>query len=215
MKIFKKTLRILFQVLPYLFLALAALLIFNVVSSLRKQETPTLFGYGAAVVLTPSMEDTIMTGDLIIFRKTDAASLVVGDIITFYEPGAEVPVTITHRIVAIEEAGGIRYFTTKGDNNNVSATWETGFAETQIVGVYVAKSTALGWVYSRVFSLFQSTGLMVVYPLIVLVFLLIVVSEGRSIMKELTTAKKKELEAERARLLAEELEKLRKEPPHQ
>lgn len=211
MKAFKKTLRIFLQVLPYLFLAVAALLIFNVVSALRKQETPTLFGYGAAVVLTPSMEDTIMTGDLIFIHKIDPDSLEVGDIITFNQPGAEVPVTITHRIVNIQEVGGIRYFTTKGDNNNVSADWETGFPESEIVGVYVGRSPAFGWVYSRIYSLLEQTGIAIVYPFIILIFLLIGISEARSIVKELTSARKKELEAEKARLLAEELEKLRKE----
>lgn len=209
MKTFKKTLRIFLQVLPYLFFAIAALLIFDVVSALRNQETPTVFGYGAAIVLSPSMEDTIMTGDLIVYRKTDPSTLEIGDIITFWKPGAEVPVTITHRIVDIDESGGILYFTTKGDNNNVSESWETGFPETQVIGVFVAKSTAVGWVYSRLYSLFENTGIAIVYPFIILVFLLIGVSEGRSIVKELSAAKKKELEAEKARLVAEELEKLR------
>jgi signal peptidase len=209
MKILKKIGKIVLQVVPYLFFAISLVLIFDIIASLKNNETPSLFGYGAAVVKTNSMEDTIMVGDLIFIHEVDPDTLVVGDIITFWKPDADPDITITHRIVEITETPEGRLFSTAGDNTSGTQAFETDFSEDFIIGVYVARSPILGWIYSRIYALFEATGITIIYPFIIIIFLLIAVSETKSIVKELSETKKKQLEAEKARLVAEELERLR------
>jgi signal peptidase I len=218
MTVLKKIGKIALQTLPYLLFALSLLLIFGVVFALRSNQTPTVFGYGAAVVKTKSMETTIMTNDMIFFRKVDPDTLSEGDIIIFWKPNASDSITITHRILSITETPSGRLFTTKGDNNNASETWEIGFSEGFVIGKYVGKSSALGWAYSRFYSLLEGTGIQIIYPFIILLFLLIGVMEGKTILKEMAAAKKKQREAEMAAMAAAELERLRseqKEPPQE
>lgn len=69
---------------------------------------PMPFGYGAAVVLSGSMEPTFSAGDLIIVMEPDA--LAVGDIVVYQDSGS----LVVHRIIAMD--GEI--LTTQGDANN-------------------------------------------------------------------------------------------------
>ena len=76
---------------------------------------PTVFGYAGAAVISGSMdddsgEDDIEIGDFVITQSM--SDYAVGDVITFSSP--EEGIYITHRIIAVTEAG----YTTKGDNNN-------------------------------------------------------------------------------------------------
>jgi len=209
MKIAKKIGKITLQILPYVFFAISLLLIFDVIAAIKNNETPSVFGYGAAVVKTGSMEDAIMAGDLIFIKNVDPDTLEVDDIITFWKPDADPAITVTHRIVGILETPDGRLFTTRGDNTSGTQPFETNFSEAYIVGLYVARSPVLGWIYTRIYSLFEATGIQVIYPFIIIIFLLISVSETKTIIKDLSEAKKKQLEAEKARLVAEEVAKLR------
>ena len=77
-------------------------------NSLMGNALPMPFGYGTAVVLTGSMEPTIMVDDLIIVAETDGYE--AGDVVV-YQSGASL---IVHRIVEI----GPDTVTTQGDANN-------------------------------------------------------------------------------------------------
>lgn len=76
--------------------------------SLMGNSLPMPFGYGTAVVLTGSMEPTIMADDLIIVAESD--SYEVDDIVV-YQNG---PVLVVHRIIEM----GADTVITKGDANN-------------------------------------------------------------------------------------------------
>ena len=76
--------------------------------SLMGNSLPMPFGYGTAVVLTGSMEPTIMADDLIIVGKSDSYEL---DDIVVYQNG---PVLVVHRIIEM----GPDTVITKGDANN-------------------------------------------------------------------------------------------------
>lgn len=76
--------------------------------SLVGNRMPMPFGYGAAVVLSGSMEPVLSVNDVIIAKETQ--DYVVGDMIV-YQEGASV---IVHRIVALDEEN----VQTKGDANN-------------------------------------------------------------------------------------------------
>lgn len=110
------------------------------------------------VIISASMEPTIMTGDIILVRP--GAAVGVGDVITFVNNEG---VTITHRIVEEGLTDGRRSFVTEGDNNEAPEPYPV--FEDQIIGKY--------WVTLRYF------GYAVVYgqkPLGMLIIVLLFVS---------------------------------------
>ena len=78
--------------------------------SLTGNVLPMPFGYGAAVVLTGSMEPTIMTDELIIVQAQE--DYEVGDVVV-YQTGK---ILVVHRIIAMDA----ETVTTQGDANNVA-----------------------------------------------------------------------------------------------
>lgn len=77
--------------------------------SLTGNVLPMPFGYGGAVVLSGSMEPTIMTDELIIVKAEDSYA---EDDIVVYQSGR---VLVVHRIMEIDG----ETVTTRGDANNV------------------------------------------------------------------------------------------------
>ncbi len=84
-------------------------------SYIHPDEIPGVFGIRPVAVLSGSMEETFMTGDLIFVKKTDSTTLKEGDVICYLVDGQ----AVTHRVIGIEQAedGGTAYIT-KGDANN-------------------------------------------------------------------------------------------------
>ena len=78
-------------------------------NSLVGNQLPMPFGYGAAVVLSGSMEPVFSAGDLIVVKETD--SFALKDIVVFQDGNS----LVVHRIVAMDEES----VTTKGDANQV------------------------------------------------------------------------------------------------
>ena len=66
------------------------------------EKVPGLAGYYPMIVLSGSMEDTIMTGDLIIGKYADISEVREGDIISFYDGDS----IVTHRAIEIETVDG-------------------------------------------------------------------------------------------------------------
>lgn len=97
-----------------LLVILGAILGFNIymanANSLVGNQMPTPFGYGAAVVLSGSMEPEFSKGDLIVVKEAD--SFKVDDIVVFQDTGD----LIVHRI--IEKDGDT--VVTKGDANDTA-----------------------------------------------------------------------------------------------
>ncbi len=94
------------------------LIVFNITlmieSYINPNELPSFLGVKSFVIVSESMEPTIMTNDLIFITNTSKENLEVGDIISF-KTGDYIN---THRIVRIEEKNGEEVYITKGDNNN-------------------------------------------------------------------------------------------------
>ncbi len=80
--------------------------------------------YNAYVVLTGSMEPTIMVNDVVITKKRNKEEIKKDDIITFISSDPRFAGTIiTHRVIEdpiIDESTKNYKFKTKGDNNNVA-----------------------------------------------------------------------------------------------
>jgi len=112
----KKALSILGIILCVILIPLLIINLTIIVKSfVYPNEVPSFLGYKPFIVLSNSMVPAIQIGDLVLDKTVDTDTLAVGDIISFREGPTTV---ITHRIVAINESGGVRQFTTRGDNNN-------------------------------------------------------------------------------------------------
>ena len=92
---------------------------------------PMPFGYGAAVVLSGSMEPTYSAGDLLIVKKADHYQ--TGDIVV-YQSGQNL---VVHRITDMNG----ETVTTQGDANNAP---DEPFAVTQIKGISVGSIPFVG-----------------------------------------------------------------------
>ncbi|MDD4285607.1 MAG: signal peptidase I, partial [Eubacteriales bacterium] len=78
------------------------------------QQVPGFLGYKPLIVLSGSMEPTILPGDIVIVKEVPAEDLQKGDIVSYLRENS----VITHRIMEISQTDGNRNFYTKGDNNN-------------------------------------------------------------------------------------------------
>ena len=94
-----------------------------------KHQVPSIFGYSSLMVATGSMSGTIEEGDLIIIKDTD--DYKIGDIVTFFQDGDDIPTT--HRIV--NKSGEDGKWITKGDANN--SFDERAIAPEEILGEVV------------------------------------------------------------------------------
>lgn len=104
-------------------------------NNLVGNKLPMPFGYGAAVVLSGSMEPTLSTGDLIVVKEVD--SYAVDDVVV-YQDGHSL---VVHRIIEIDGENII----TQGDANN---TPDTPIEATALKGTVVAHLPAVGNVVS-------------------------------------------------------------------
>lgn len=138
----KKVFKIILNVFIWIFVAFSAFMtIISLAASTSPDGIPSLAGNAFMTVASDSMEDTIMTGDLIIAKKLSddqKKQLEVGDVITFYkdldEDGNEE--INTHRIIEIVyEADGttVDAYKTKGDHNQLDdpgeVLWQFVIAE--------------------------------------------------------------------------------------
>lgn len=115
------------------------------IRSSRGDFTPSKFnGY---VVLTGSMEPTIMTKDVVITKRPKEGTLKKGDIITFKSTDARFyGMVITHRIIDVYQDPTTYEYTyrTKGDYNNVA---DNALVEyNNILGKVILRIPKLGYV---------------------------------------------------------------------
>lgn len=93
------------------------------------------------VVETPSMGEAAPVGTLVLDRPVAAATLQVGDIVSFQVP-ANPDVTYTHRIISIDADGGIH---TRGDVNGAADPWT--LTQDNIIGTPALLIPHLGWLF--------------------------------------------------------------------
>lgn len=178
--------------LPVIFINVAVI----VNSYVNPEEIPGLFGIKPVAVLSGSMEDTFMTGDLIFIKVTDTAALKEGDVICYLESGQ----AVTHRIIRTEmNDQGETVYITKGDANNAEdqKAVETG----QVQGIWTGGR--LGGMGSFVLFLSSTTGMIVFIVCPVVLFIIWdIIFRWRMDRKEKSRADK--LEAELAALKAQQ-----------
>lgn len=80
------------------------------------------------VVLSDSMSPQIKTGDAVIVKDIEPANVQLGQVVIFHDPGKKEDLII-HRVVGVETRNGIKFFATKGDNNETRDNWEISMGE--------------------------------------------------------------------------------------
>jgi signal peptidase len=160
-------------------------------SYIHKNEVPDFFGYKPFIVLSGSMEKKIMTNDLIVVKEYDKSTTKVGDIISFKIDNT----VITHRIYDIKEIDGVKYYVTKGDNNNIED--REFITDDNIEGIYLFRIPRLGAI-----AMFMQTTLGAVVCISV-PFLLFIIYDIVRHKKQI------KLKEEKNRQLEEELRKLK------
>ena len=153
-------------------------------NNLLGNKMPMPFGYGAAVVLSGSMEPTFSKDDLIFVKKTD--SIDTGDIVVYQSNNS----LVVHRVVSMDGDMVV----TKGDANNIE---DASFDKSAIKGVVVGSIPGLGIIVNAIKT---PTGTVVV---LLCAFLLIELSFRKQ--KESDDKRIEDIKAE-IRMLKEEKE---------
>ena len=166
MKAMKRAGTIVISVILWAIILLAALYAFTTMATKDDQNVASILGYTPLVVETDSMKPTFESGDLIFIKKCDTSKLNEGDIITFHTIIDNQYAHNTHRIQKIDEANGVRSYTTIGDNNNGVADQHV-ISDGDIVGKYIGHVSGLGKVMNFLSS---SMGFLIVIVLPMLLF---------------------------------------------
>lgn len=105
-----------------------------------------LFPFYPSVIVTGSMEPLIRPGDVVLIKKITGAEVQQGDVIHFRLD----KITVTHRVIAINDTEKERQFLTKGDNNDTADIKPV--ASPQVKGKVVRVIPKLGWLTLLVHS---------------------------------------------------------------
>ncbi len=100
-----------------------------------------LFPIHPALVGSGSMSPIMDAGDIVLISKVPGSAIKVGDIIEFKTTER---INIMHRVIAIEETGGEKYFVTKGDAN--SASDPDPVIPENVVGKVLFTLRKVGWI---------------------------------------------------------------------
>lgn len=160
----KRILSVISTVISALIFALVAIILVNVILCRVQNKPVSFFGVSFSIVQTNSMENEIMTGDLIVFKKVDVQTLNVGDNIVFraddnFKDGkgnSLTGYTIVHKIVGVCDDG----FITKGVNNlEVDGGFRSG---SDVYGLCVSNSAFWG----KIFTFLTQYGILILVAII-------------------------------------------------
>lgn len=107
-------------------------------SYIAPNEIPSIFGIKTFVIVSKSMEPTIMTGDAIFSIEPKKENIKINDVISFHDKQD----INTHRIINILSENGVTKYITKGDNNKNPDKDKVTFDK--IEGVYQFKLAGFG-----------------------------------------------------------------------
>ena len=80
------------------------------------------------VVVSNSMSPQIKTGDAVVVKDVDTANVKVGQVLIFHDPEDKSNYVI-HRVIGVEDISGVKFYSTKGDNNSVPDSWKISMGE--------------------------------------------------------------------------------------
>ena len=108
----KKVVSVIITVVTVLMFLMALGILFMGINATKSNKAPSIFGYNYSIVASPSMEPSIMTGDIIVYKNISYSNVNIGDIIVFYFPQDDI--NVVHRVHDIIDGKIV----TKGDNND-------------------------------------------------------------------------------------------------
>lgn len=159
---------------------------------------PRLLGWQLVVVLSGSMEPTLPVGSVALVEPSHAASVRVGDVLTFRLPEGATNrpqgkvIQVTHRVVEVLQQGQTLGFRTQGDANDQPDEYIV--PADNVVGTVRWQVPHAGYLADRVRT---RTGFLL---LVALPGALIVAGELRNIWREIRTIRsRKKLAAEAKR----------------
>jgi signal peptidase len=165
-------------------------------SYIHPDKVPDFMGYKPFIVLSGSMEPTIMAGDLIITKIVEPEEIAQGDLISFR---VDKNTVVTHRVTDVQTANGLA-FLTKGDANT-GADAQAVYAE-DLEGIYLTRFAGLGR-----FALFLQTPLgMLLFVITPLCLFIVYDIMSRNRRNKKKSSREAELEAELAALRAAKAE---------
>ena len=130
---------------------------------------PLAVGDRSFVVKSGSMAPAIETGDVVAVDPTPAASVEVGEIVTFDEPGGSDRL-MSHRVRAVEATEEGLRFTTQGDANTADEHWT--IAQDGTVGRVLYRVPKLGFAVNVIQSTPGKVGLIALPALLLAISLL-------------------------------------------
>ncbi len=137
-----------------LVLVFVPVFVFTAVVIVSPTKVHNFFGLTFYIVRTESMKPNIDVNDCIVLRRiTSQDDISIGDDITFIRDSDGE--TVTHKVFAIEEKDGQKYFITKGTNNASVDAGMTSFDS--IIGVRIA---TIGWLGQTIMFFRTWYGLM-------------------------------------------------------
>lgn len=80
------------------------------------------------IVVSNSMSPQIKTGDAVVIKDIESQTVKLGDVIIFHDPEDRSNMII-HRVVNVEDQGGVKFYSTKGDNNAEPDNWKISMGE--------------------------------------------------------------------------------------
>ena len=107
-------------------------------SFIRPNKIPDFLGHKNLIIVSESMEPTIMVGDAIFIKEVPEKEIKINDIISFHD-GQSIN---THRVIGISEENGVKSYKTKGDNNKNEDKEKVNY--NQIEGKYQFKISNFG-----------------------------------------------------------------------
>ena len=166
MNIIKKIMSIFGKVITAFLIVIMLIILITRLSG----NTPNLFGYSFYRIATDSMTPSLEVGDLIITKKVkDFSSLELEDVITYNcEKGRLAGMSITHRIIEINNENGSYSFITQGTKEGATVD-EYPVLEHQIDGVMVCKVAFIGKVVGFVTQPYVFF-IIIIVPLVVCLF---------------------------------------------
>ena len=125
--------------------AIVTLFIVFVVSTIFIQRISdnkiNLGGISIYTIITQSMEPKYNVGDMVFSKKVDTSTLKVGDDVVYMgKEGDFSGKIVTHQIIKIEVINNVKYYHTKGINNNVE---DPRITNDQIMGKVFMKGRIL------------------------------------------------------------------------
>lgn len=160
----KKILSIICTVITALIVALAVIVIINMIYCRAKNKPVSFFGTSFAIVQTNSMEPEIMTGDLIVFHSCSYDEIKVGDYIVFRAGdgfGKLKGQSIVHEAIEITPEGIV----TKGVHNNSADTDKV--TKSNLLGICTYNSA--GW--GKFFRFISKYGILIIVAIVAVPFI--------------------------------------------